>query len=151
MRDPRRLLVPAALCGLLLLSCRKTTESSFPDLASARREATEAWLPAYLPQSATALRERQDARSGETLLAFTFDPADPFLTGAPCATVAEADVSPPPRLGRISWWPRTLLSDRRGGLRLFRCDATTRAGDDRPAWLALDVARGEAFLWRASR
>jgi hypothetical protein len=97
------------------------------------------------------LRERHKADSSASILAFTYDPSDAFVNGAPCVSVPEAEVPQPPHLGRVPWWPKTLLTARRGGLRLFRCTQTSSPGSSRQAWLALDVARGEAFLWRPSR
>jgi hypothetical protein len=143
----------AVLLGALAASCGETTDSYYSSLGAARSEGALArgWLPAFLPASAVAIHERHDGDWSATLLAFRFDPADPFLASAPCLAVSEAEIVPPPRLGRTPWWPRALLGARRGGFRLFRCRDARPPAPPREAWLAVDVARGECFFWRTSR
>lgn len=146
----RRPLLAVASFGLLAVACGETVESSYPDLTSARVQGaiTRGWLPAYLPSSARSLRERHNLDSNATLLSFGFDSAEAFTASAPCVSVAEAEVPAPPHLGRTKWWPENLLSARRGGLRLFRCEDPRLPQQPGHAWLALDGARGEAFFWR---
>ena len=146
----KRSLLAVVAFGLLSVACRETVESSYPDLATARLEGalSRGWLPAYLPESATSLRERHNLDSNATLLFFRFDSADAFTASAPCVAVAEAEVPAPPRLGRTKWWPKGLLSARRGGLRLFRCQDPRLPKQPSHSWLAIDAARGEAFFWR---
>jgi hypothetical protein len=141
------------LCSALLASCGETIESSYTTLAAARQDGAIArgWLPPYLPQSATSLRERHNLDSNQSLLAFTFDPAETFMNSAPCVAVSESETPLPPNPGSVRWWPKSLLSTRRGGLRLFRFTETGSPGKTYHAWLALDNARGEAFFWRTAR
>lgn len=107
------------------------------------------WVPPFLPPSTTSLHEVHDLGSGASLLFFTFSAGDLSGLVAPCQAVSESDVPPPPeRLGRTAWWPRDLLIERRGGLRLFRC-ADPSGRSPAPSWLGVDVARGLGYHWRA--
>ncbi len=142
--------VVGAVLVLLVVSCGQKKESAYANLAAVREsgDAAHGWLPSYLPLSATSLQEAHYVDSTECLVAFRWDAAEPFIQDSPCVPVAEADVPSPPRVRGVSWCPENLLSTRRGGLRLFRCTEPSQPGKSRDAWLALDVARGDAFFWR---
>lgn len=138
----------AGLCASLGCGSGEVQESFYVSLQNARDDGamTRGWVPSFLPSSAASIHEVHDAGSGPSLLFFTFPPGEPGALVGPCQAVSESDVPPPPEdLGRTRWWPRDLLANGRGGLRLFRCadEAPARSG-----WLAVDVARGLGYHWR---
>lgn len=140
----------AALVAAVGCGSGEVKEAFYLSLQAARDDGavSSGRVPSFLPPSATSLHEVHDLDSGRSLLFFTFSAGDLSTLVAPCQAVSESDVPPPPEgLGKTAWWPRDLLTEQRGGLRLFRC-ADPSAPAPGPSWLGVDVARGLGYHWR---
>lgn len=153
MRHTFRLAVPLILV-LGLCACKETPESTYTSRQAAEQAGafSRGWLPAFLPSSASDLRELHNLDSNESLLRFSFMPADLPTITASLQPVSESELCPPPFQGlrRPAWWPKDLVGAQRGGLRFFRSTAAL-AGPQTPAgWFAVDAARGIGFFWRCS-
>lgn len=152
MRTLAGRLALAALCASFGCGPGEVEESFYISLQNAFDDGaiSRGWVPSFLPPSAASIHEVHDASGGTALLFFTFAPGEPGALVGPCQAVSESDVPPPPEgLGRTRWWPRDLLGNARGGLRLFRCEDHA-SGRTRTGWLAVDVARGLGYHWRTA-
>lgn len=140
--DTLRALVVAVLCAVLVGCAWEQPSSSFDNLDGAVESGMVAagWLPAWIPSSATRLKERHDIDTNAVILRFEFDmsigsPA--FFKG--CKIVSAKRVESP-RLDAW-WWPENeaLLSMPH----LYQC------ADD-SAYLAIPAEGGVAYVWSNS-
>lgn len=151
MKPPLARLAAVAFCACLGCGRGEVQEVFYISLQAARDDGaiSRGQVPSFLPASSASIHEVHDPDDSRALLFFTFPPGEPGTLLGPCQAVSEGDVAAPPEdLGRTRWWPRGLLTDHRGGLRLFRCEDPS-ARPPRPSWLALDVARGLGYHWRS--
>jgi hypothetical protein len=128
------LLIAAALiaaCSLI-----DTQSASYADYGAV--EATGAigrgWIPAFLPESATDVREKHNLDTNTELVRFDFDARDLGTLTQACPPTQ--DIVPPTL--NANWWPDD-LQDSVGAF--FRCEG---AG----AYLAVDATNMRAYFWR---
>ncbi len=95
-------LVIAGLCG----GCSDTTlEASYATLFEAVSEGAveRGWVPAWLPEGATDLKEIHDLDSGESALAFTLPDGSDWPPHNQCHPEESAGVTP--SRFHPAWWP----------------------------------------------
>lgn len=144
MRHPFAIL----LACTTLVACSEDFESRYATTADVRQAGagTRSWLPTWLPESATDIRERHNIDSNATLVAFTVPSATPsLLVGCRPGRVA------PPR-GGASWWPSNEEFDQ---LDHFTCEERMVFGDGHvETWrtgAALDRKANRVYFWRGGR
>jgi hypothetical protein len=134
---------------LLVLGCERmeTVETVYPDFrAAVQAEAVgdAKWIPAFLPTSATRIREVHNLDTNEQWLAFLFSSADLPALGGACRPVGGKDIVFP-RRAPGPWWPRELTRQAKGHeLPQGRYDyysCPTHAG------MAVAGERPEAYFW----
>jgi hypothetical protein len=132
-----------AVCSLLMMaavvaSCDERPEAFYSDAAAARAAGT--WIPNWLPKSARDIHELHDIDTNQSLLAFSFDPAEgPVLT--PSCTQIQNEAMRPPRF-KPAWWPMdvpssSLTTDRHT---YYRCH--------NGAYVAVSIKDGQLYHWR---
>lgn len=129
-----------ALC-LILTSCDLVMDSSY----ATKQEAVDAemiakgWIPAWVPQEATDLREVHDLDSNVSALAFSKPRSKQLLLPSGCRPVNHSATQP--ALFNRSWWPSDAALKR--AYTFFRCEpefdksvfvATSRTGDHVLFW-----------------
>jgi hypothetical protein len=87
-------------------------ESSYSSLGEAQRSGAidKGWIPAWLPPSATDIRELHDIDTNESMLVFASDATHDWELPGDCQPVSYLQV-PSPRLSR-RWWPAPELLER---------------------------------------
>ena len=139
-----RLLV-AALLTLVAIACKEDFESRYATFSDVQRAGagSRSWLPRWLPEDATDIRERHNIDSNATLVAFTVP------------TISRVQMSgcrpgrAPRHRGSASWWP----SDTElGTLEHYVCDQQIPFADGRvEVWrggAAIDRAENRIYFWR---
>lgn len=102
--DRMRLFLLFALC-LILTSCDLVMDSSY----ATKQEAVDAemiakgWIPAWVPEEATDLREVHDLDSNVSALAFSKPRSKQLLLPSGCRPVNHSAVQP--AMFNRSWWP----------------------------------------------
>lgn len=121
-------------------------ESFYASLSEARlKGAIEAgWVPPWLPEGATGLRELHDIDTNESMLAFDLDPTRDWQLPDHCQPVAFQELSPP-RFSR-SWWPSAQQLEK--SYLFFRCKG------DLPfsapvTWVGKHKSGQQGLHWRA--
>jgi hypothetical protein len=137
----RILLVSGLLAGTLFASCRARPEVFYADAAAARRAGAmeRGWIPEWLPASARAIHEVHDVDTNQSLLAFSFEPADRPVVSQWCVQIQRAALQPVPFTS--SWWPNDvppspLVTHRHV---YYRCQ--------NGAFAALSVNDGQLYYW----
>jgi hypothetical protein len=90
----RRAFLPVLLAAAALVAgCRGTYEVAYDDFVEARQHdaVDRGWVPEWLPESTTAIREVHDADTGERVLTATL--AEPAAFDEACP---DAALDPPP-------------------------------------------------------
>lgn len=102
------------LAALLLIASASACfwerpESSYSSLGEAKRNRAidKGWIPAWLPPSATDIREVHDIDTNESMLVFVSDPEHDWALPSDCQPVSYSQV-PPARFSR-RWWPASEL------------------------------------------
>jgi len=129
----------------MLVACGERVESHYATFRDLERASAGArsWMPEWLPESATDIREWHDLDTNSTLVAFTVPNATPTLLSGckPFRFTANP--------GSASWWP---TDDSFASLKHFECEERTSfAGgriETRRAGVALDQARNRLYFWR---
>lgn len=122
------------LIAFAMTACREDFESSYRTYhdAAADGAISRGWLPAWLPTTATEIREWHNLDTNATFASFIYGTADPREFLATCQPTSPTTI-PSPRRWRIT--------DReRSRLQFYRCDEET--------WAAIDRSRTKAFFWR---
>jgi hypothetical protein len=129
------------LAGAIVASCSERQEAFYQDAAGARRAGAveRGWIPDWLPQGARAIHEVHDLDTNQSLLAFSFDPADgPVLTQS-CTQIQREALEAVPF--SASWWPddvppSSLVTHRHV---YYRCQ--------NGAFVAVSVEDGQLYYW----
>lgn len=110
------------------------------------------WAPAFLPQSASQIRERHDIDTNECWIHFQFDQADFRAMVSGLKEVPASEVLFPRRVP--SWWPSGLrkgLDLYDSSYRFYKCDFELKYASGRieviPAFLVVDGEAREAWYW----
>jgi hypothetical protein len=124
------------LAGVLLLilglgACRtdEQMESHYSNMQEAAADGAieRGWIPAWLPGSATDIREVHDVDTNEVWIRFQYEPGQfsPPSTCSPAA-IEQIRVSRGPSLWRGRWWPRgrDTIFDGSPSVSAYRCDVS---------------------------
>ncbi|CAH0154111.1 hypothetical protein SRABI35_00590 [Stenotrophomonas lactitubi] len=136
-----RLLLLFAL-SLILTSCDLVMDSSY----ATKQEAVDAemiakgWIPAWVPQEATDLREVHDLDSNVSALAFSKSRSKQLLLPSGCRPVNHSAVQP--ALFNRSWWPSESALKR--SYSFFRCEHEV----DRSVFVATSRTGDHVLFWR---
>ncbi len=139
--DRMRLLLLFAL-SLILTSCDLVMDSSY----ATKQEAVDAemiakgWIPAWVPQEATDLREVHDLDSNVSALAFSKSRSKQLLLPSGCRPVNHSAVQP--ALFNRSWWPSESALKR--SYSFFRCEHEV----DRSVFVATSRTGDHVLFWR---
>jgi hypothetical protein len=135
----------------------ETVEQTYPTYDAATKAGAvgrDKWIPDFLPQSATDIRERHNLDTNEIWLTFQFNSQNvAAMVKKSCHQVAEDRVSFPAttRSRKISWWPKDLVDDSNAarkpepGYTYYQCD--TREG----GVLAVAREKNRGFYWSVAR
>jgi hypothetical protein len=142
--------VISLVSSVALMACRDMKESHYPSLADARRAGAVArgWLPDFLPESSSEIKEIHNIDTNQIWCAFEFSIEETrslqqHLTAIEPTSVSTVQV----RAVDVAWWPRVLQGrldpDRiaRAGLQLYR---------NGTMYFAIDWKAGRAFFYRAA-
>jgi hypothetical protein len=146
--DPASLktLATAALVAtaVMLASCNERPEVFYADAAAARGAGSvdRGWIPDWLPTSARNIYEMHDLDTNESMLAFSFNPADPPDVGQSCTQI-QPEALRPVRFRR-SWWPNDVSPPPAATHRhvYYRCSDG--------AYVAMSAKEGRLYHWRSS-
>ncbi|MCU1217742.1 hypothetical protein JAK24_15415 [Stenotrophomonas maltophilia] len=132
---------PLAACTVLC-ACGLVMDSSFDTLREALDSdmVNKGWIPGWVPQAATDLREVHDLDSSTSALAFTKPPAIPLRLPADCQATTFSH-SDPVAFDRY-WWPGdgTLKSS----YRVFRCAPES----GKSVFVAINRTEDHVLFWR---
>lgn len=98
-------------------------------------------IPAWVPSSATNLNESHSVDTVQSLLAFTFDPADAAAMTATCTPLSDYDIQYPAL--EAEWWAadlRDMAGAQGHGYKIYDCF-------NEMGYLAVDEAAGQAYFW----
>jgi len=139
----------ALILGGLTLSggCSERFESTYADKAAAIQDGAihRGWIPGWIPESATALREMHDLDTNEVWLAFDLPHGDESVPGE-CSLLTDAVSGLPNR--NPKWWPDELSSsdDESRQYRVYRCETDRQRG-----YLAVKPGAARLYYWRGAR
>ncbi|WP_459046897.1 hypothetical protein [Stenotrophomonas sp. PSU_St99] len=132
---------PLAACTVLC-ACGLVMDSSFDTLREAldSNMVNKGWIPGWVPQAATDLREVHDLDSNTSALAFTKPPAVLLQLPADCQATTFSN-SDPVAFDRY-WWPGdgTLKSS----YRVFRCAPES----GKSVFVAINRTEDRVLFWR---
>lgn len=134
------------LIAFVVIACREDVESSYRTYRQAEADGaiSRGWLPAWLPPTATEIREWHDLDTNATFASFIYGTAEPRKFLATCHRT-----SPTPLPAQRRW---RLNTGERSRLQFYRCDEKTTFADGRAearaTWVAIDHARTKAYFWR---
>jgi hypothetical protein len=100
------------------------------------------WIPAWVPQEATDLREVHDLDSNVSALAFSKSRSKQLLLPSGCRPVNHSAVQP--ALFNRSWWPSESALKR--SYSFFRCEHEV----DRSVFVATSRTGDHVLFWRTS-
>ena len=133
------------LLTLVALACKEDFESRYATFSDVQRAGvgSRTWLPRWLPENATDIRERHNIDSNATLVAFTVPAISHIQLGA-CRPGRA-----PRHRGSAAWWPNdTELNT----LEHYVCDERVSYADGRiEVWrggAAVDRAANRIYFWR---
>ncbi|HEY5803052.1 MAG TPA: hypothetical protein VIT90_05095 [Lysobacter sp.] len=140
--DLMRLILVPLLCLSVAARAWETLDTSF----STAKEAVDAgmvekgWIPDWLPQDATGLREVHDVDSNASELSFASPTFSQIHLPSDCRPIAYKDTVPA-RIGR-DWWPAEDVLGR--SYTFFRC----QADHTEYRFVGISRAEGRALHWR---
>ncbi len=110
------------------------------------------WVPSFLPESATDIRERHDIDTNETWIRFHLEPPQFEPPDGSCVETPASEVKlPGPKSRGIAWWPGDLVgSTVSAELRYYRCDKKVEFSGQstiKKAFLAIATKKSEAYYW----
>lgn len=142
-RSSMRLPILFALC-LILTSCDLdlVMDSSFATKQEAvdAEMITKGWIPAWVPEGATDLREVHDLDSNVSSLAFSKQRSKQLLLPSGCRPVNHSAIQP--AMFNRSWWPSEAALKR--AYTFFRCEPEF----DRSVFVATNRAGDHVLFWR---
>ena len=129
-------------CSLILslAGCGNLVETSYPDMEAVLQAGAleQGWLPAFLPQSATNIREAHDLETRQIWAAFEL----PFETieklGEVCTQISVEQIQPPQSAPR--WWNERALTDPWNAF--YVCQDASAKG-----YLAVVGSSEQAYYW----
>jgi hypothetical protein len=98
-------------------------------------------IPAWVPASATNLNESHSVDTVQSLLAFTFNPADLATMTATCEPLTDYDIQYPAL--QAEWWSpdlRDMAGASGHGYKIYDCF-------NEMGYLAIDEAANQAYFW----
>lgn len=139
--DRMRLLLLFALC-LILTSCDLVMDSSYATKQEAvdAEMITKGWIPAWVPEEATDLREVHDLDSNVSALAFSKPRSKQLLLPPGCRPVNHSATRP--ALFNRSWWPSEAALKR--AYTFFHCEHEI----DRSVFVATSRTGDRVLFWR---
>lgn len=140
------------LLAVSISACaRERPESFYGSLPEARRSGAieRGWVPAWLPETATEIREVHDIDTNESLLAFAMPPQQQWMLSAwtfpgDCRRVAYSSTVQP-GFSR-GWWPDSVQLER--SYDIFRCEQDGRMSSLR-TWVGRHKSGTHGLHWRA--
>ena len=131
-----------AACDWLDMPETQMAEVAYSSRAEVVRDRAieRGWIPSWLPEDATDIRERHDLDSNISQLTFRFDK----LNVSECVPIG-ADAVEIPRKVMVEWWPAELRDDRsvNSTFAFRKCQ-----GANSTAYLAVDDKGKRAYFWR---
>jgi len=94
-----------ATCACFFSDIQKNYYADF-DAASSSGAIDRGWIPEFLPRSASAIYEKHDLDTNDSILFFTINPGDVEFMQENCSPIENAEE---PDLG-AKWWPDDILS-----------------------------------------
>ena len=130
------------LTGATVASCGERPEMFYADAIAARQSGAveRGWIPDWLPRSARAINEVHDIATNQSLLAFSFDPADGPLLTQSCTQIQRGALGPVPF--SAAWWPTDVPPSSSVTHRhiYYRCQ--------NDGYAAVSVNDGRLYYWR---
>lgn len=125
-----------------LCACGMVMDSSFDTLQEAldSDRVNKGWIPGWVPQAATDLREVHDLDSNTSALAFTKPPAIPLQLPADCQATTFNN-SDPVAFNRY-WWPGNATLS--ASYRVFRCAPES----GKSVFVSINTAEDHVLFWR---
>lgn len=106
------------------------------------------WIPEFLPQSATDIREVHNIDTNEIWLSFHFNSQELTAMVSSCKEVSESDFHyPRKRIG--SWWPQTLVRHLNGKIQSSAPYIYYLCNND--GLMAIDAENNNAYYWEPAR
>lgn len=143
---PRRFAVLLLLAAAVSGCFWERPESSYSSFAEAKRSGAidKGWIPAWIPSSATDIREMHDIDTNESMLTFTYDAQQSWELPADCQPVSYSQTTSP-RFSR-NWWPSPDSLEQ--SYEFYRC------GGDVPfssavTWVGRHSSGQHGLHWRA--
>ncbi|MNM94606.1 hypothetical protein D3C81_1070160 [compost metagenome] len=139
--DRMRLFLLLGLC-LILTSCDLVMDSSYATKQEAvdAEMITKGWIPAWVPEEATDLREVHDLDSNVSALAFSKPRSKQLLLPPGCRPVNHSATQP--ALFNRSWWPSETALKR--AYTFFRCEPEF----DKSVFVATNRTGNRVLFWR---
>lgn len=102
-----------------ILGCTEVFEESYPNMQAVRAHGAidRGWVPDWVPEDASNIRELHKIDTDESMLSFEMPPDARWTLPNECRPVAYAEITAP-RFDRV-WWPAD--SDLRRSFRLYQC------------------------------
>ena len=145
MSRSRALLYIALFLGV---ACREVDESHYATVAAVRQadDSRQGWLPPFLPESATDIREKHDIAANWTFVRFRF--TAPLADPSTCTVIPRSTLPSPSVRGHLtpSWWPSPLPES--PSVRTLTCTEPTYGTSTAPTWLVIDDGAATAYFWR---
>ena len=142
----RRFVVVLSLTVAMSACFWERPESSYSSFAEAERSAAvdKGWIPAWLPSSATEIREMHDIDTNESMLAFTYDAEQGWELPSDCQPVSYAQIASP-RFSR-RWWPDPESLEQ--AYELYRCKGDVPFSSA-ATWVGRHRSEQQGVHWRA--
>ena len=133
----------ALLAGIVFLAgCGETIEASYSSLAEAKEAGavSRGWIPGWLPQATTKIREVHNLDTNQSMVRFELSQGTCLEVPKSCKPV-NPDHAPQPPFRR-PWWPGDVPSTgpTSSQYTFFAC------GDE---YVAYSSVSGHGFVWRA--
>lgn len=133
-------LVLAVAVSLAVGACAETRDATYATFADAQSTGAVArgWVPAWLPASATNIREVHNIDTNHFMLGFSVPKGTEAPLPGGCAQVGPRTPAKPPF--QRDWWPADVPASALATHRhsLFKCDSY---------FFAYSGAQGEGFVW----
>jgi hypothetical protein len=142
---PRRFSLVLLLTVAVSACFWERPESSYSTFAEAERSGAveKGWIPAWVPSSATNIREMHDIDTNESMLAFTYE-SQGWELPAHCRQVSYSQVTAP-RFSR-NWWPAADLLEK--SYEFFRCKGDVPFSSA-ATWVGRHNSAQQGLHWRA--
>jgi hypothetical protein len=141
-----RLVVLVSLTAAMSACFWERPESSYSSFADAKRGGAvdKGWIPAWLPSSATDIREMHDIDTNESMLTFTYDTQQSWELPGDCQPVNYRQI-PSPRFAR-KWWPNSHSLEQ--AYEFYRCKGDVPFSSA-ATWVGRHNSGRHGIHWRA--